>query len=166
MSSGTKVLSLWRAGEVDEYGADYSTPLLRDIPGVERLAIDLTRSDYAEFAAKLMALLRKDLGDQAPLHFDAAGRDVECSVRQKQNSRMLFCLNWEKRPVDVALGVKLPNGRYAASVVTMEEESTARIDGRSVLSASDLEKFRLTLAPEEARIVVITPDLAPRGSSR
>jgi hypothetical protein len=157
MTSGTKVLALWRAGEVDEYGAAYPTPLLRDVPGVERLTIDLTRSDYAGFSGRLVPELHKSLGGETPLSLDAAGHDVECSVMEKGDSRMLFCLNWEKQPADVNLGVSLPEGRYGASLVTMEQESPARIGGRYALSPADLGKFRLALAPGEARVVVITP---------
>ena len=157
MTQGTKVLALWRFGEVDEYGAAYPAPLLRDIPGVEHLAIDLTRSDYAEFSAKLLPMLRKDLGGQAPLNIDAAGRDVECSIMEKRDGRMLFCLNWEKQPVDVNVGINLPEGRYAASAITMQHENPARISGRSALSASDLGQFRLALAPGEARVIIVTP---------
>ena len=101
-----------------------------------------------------------------PLSLDAAGRDVECSVMEKKDGRMLFCLNWEKEPVDVNLGVNLANGRYAASAVTMEGESPAGIGGRSVLSASDLGNFRLALSPEEGRIVLISPLAAAPAKSK
>ena len=166
MTQGTKVMALWRYGEVDEYGAAYPTPLLRNIPGVEHLAIDLTRSGYAEFTGRFVPMLRKNLEGQAPLNLDAAGRDVECSVMEKRDSRMLFCLNWEKEPVDVNLGIDLPEGRYAASAITMQRESPVGLGGRSALSASDLGQFRLALAPGEARIIIVTPLAAASAPSK
>lgn len=166
MAEGTKVLALWRAGEVDEYGTPYSIPLLRQIPAIEQLTMDPTLSNYADFSRTLVMELRKSLGGRMPLSLDAAGRDVECSVMEKKDGRMLFCLNWEKEPVDVNLGVNLANGRYAASAVTMEGESPAGIGGRSVLSASDLGNFRLALSPEEGRIVLISPLAAAPAKSK
>ena len=98
----------------------------------------------------------KNLDGRPPLNLDANGKDVECAILEKARSRLVFCLNWEKQAVDINLGLSLAEGTYTASVMTLEQETPARIDGKSTLSASDLKSFRMVLAPGEAKVVAIT----------
>ena len=156
ISHGTKVVSLQRQGDVDEFGEPYRIPVLRSLPGVQHVAIDFARSNYADFSAQLMPVVLKNLDGRPPLNLDANGKDVECAILEKARSRLVFCLNWEKQAVDINLGLSLAEGTYTASVMTLEQETPARIDGKSMLSASDLKSFRMVLAPGEAKVVAIT----------
>jgi len=156
ISHGTKVVSLQRQGEVDEFGAPYRKPVLRGLPGVEHLAFDFERSNYGDFSSRLMPVVLKNLDGRPPLNLDANGKDVECSALERARSRLLFCLNWEKQAVEINLGITLANGAYAASVITLDRETPASISGKSTLAASDLKSFRLSLAPGEAKIVAIS----------
>jgi hypothetical protein len=156
MSRGTKVIALQRKGEVDEYGKSYPKPVLYPLLGMDHLSIEFTRSSYADFSAQLMPLLLKTLGGEAPLTMDSNGKDVECAMLERVGGRLLFCLNWEKQTVEINLGIKLAEGTYTASVITLEHETPAGISGRSTLTAPDLKHFRLVLAPGEPKIVSVT----------
>jgi hypothetical protein len=166
MSRGTKVVSLQRKGEVDEYGESYRKPVLYGLLGLQHLPIDLARSNYADFSARLMPVVLKGLGGRPPLTVASNGKDVECAILEKTDSRLVFCLNWEKQMVDINLGVKLAEGTYAASVITLEREIPARINGKSALAASELKSFRLILAPGEPKIVSITPAGKKTGAAK
>ena len=155
IARGTRVIAIARSGEVDEFGDVRQVPALRDVPGVDHLAIDLARSRYDDLSSLLSKRVRDALGSTAPLRFDAAGRDVECSVMENDDDRLLFCLNWESQPLDVDVGVNVPDGRYEASIITMDREVPARIGDKSTLGASDLAQFRLALGPEEAAVIVV-----------
>jgi hypothetical protein len=98
-----------------------------------------------------MAVVLMKMGGRPPLSLDAGGKDVECALLERARARLVFCLNWEKQAVPVNLGLSLPAGSYAASVITLDHESPARIGGKATLAAPELERFRLGLAPGEAR---------------
>jgi hypothetical protein len=157
LNRGTKIVSLQRKGEVDEFGNPYQKPALDALPGLDHLTIDLARSNYVEFSAQLMPMVLKRLGGRPPLTVDSNGKDVECAVWERRDSRWVFCLNWERQVVDINLGLSLAEGTYTASVITLEQETPAGIGGKSTLAAADLERFRLVLAPGEVKIVSITP---------
>jgi hypothetical protein len=163
IGKGTRVVALQRSGEVDEFGERYPSPLLQGVRGIEHLAIDLTGSNYSELSAHLIPVIMKNLNGRLPLRLNAGGKDVECSILESKDSRLVFCLNWEKQPVEINLGISLPQGTYAASVITLERETPGSIDGKSSLSVSDFRGFRLALGPEEAKIVSITAH--PAGAS-
>jgi O-antigen ligase len=166
IARGTRVMAISRFGEVDEFGAVRETPLLRDVPGIEHVALDLASSRYDDVSQRLSQRLRAVLGSANPLTFDAAGRDVECSIMEKDDDRLLFCLNWENQALDVELGMNLHDGGYEASVVTLDRESVATIGGKSVLAASDLARFRLALAPEAAEVIIVRRVAATTRPSR
>jgi hypothetical protein len=155
--SGTKLASLKRNGEVDEFGEPHGKPLLLGLQGLKQLTIDLTHSSYEEFSDRLVATVVKDLGPNLPLTLEANGKDVECAVREKQDARMMFCLNWEKESVEIGLGIRVPPGSYLASVITLEHEAPATIANKSIFAPSDLERFSLALKPGEAKILLVTP---------
>jgi hypothetical protein len=155
LAKGTKVVSLRHDGEVDPFAERYPTPLLRGVPGITNLSIDLTKSSYDELSAQLMEAVT-DTVDGPPLLLNANGKDVECSIQENKSDRLVFCLNWEMRPVEVNLGINLAAGRYKASVVTLDRESPAGVGGKSDLAPDDLRSFRLVLAPGEAKILLFT----------
>ena len=152
---GTRVVAIARSGEVDEFGDVRKVPSLRAVAGVEHITIDLARSRYHDLSRLLVQRVGHALGSAAPLHFDAANHDVECSVMEKDDDRLLFCLNWESQALDVDVGVNVPEGSYDVSIATMDRESPARIGSKSIVSASDLAGFRLALEAEEAAVIVV-----------
>jgi len=127
------------------------------LQGLKQLTIDLTHSSYEEFSDRLVATVVKDLGPNLPLTLEANGKDVECAVREKQDARMMFCLNWEKESVEIGLGIRVPPGSYLASVITLEHEAPATIANKSIFAPSDLERFSLALKPGEAKILLVAP---------
>ena len=166
ITRGTRVLAVSRLGEVDEFATAYPTPLLRAVPGIEHIPIDLRGSRYEDVSEQLMERLHHALGGRTPLNFDAAGRDIECSIMERTEGRLLFCLNWEKDAAEVNLGIHLQDGRYATSVVTMDGAGAASISGTSLLSATDLSQFRLTLRGGEAQIVIVNRASQEKAQSR
>ena len=57
---------------------------------------------------------------------------------------------------EINLGIRLAEGTYTASVITLEHETPVGISGKSTLAASDLKSFRLSLAPQQAKVVSVT----------
>src|SRR5206468_8354660 len=80
MDRGTKVISLQRKGEVDEFGDASRSPLLDELKGMQQVTIDITRSNYDAFSRRLMLAILEQLKGRLPLHSNTAGSDVECAT--------------------------------------------------------------------------------------
>ena len=119
--------------------------------------MNLIGTNYRELSQRILPALLRDLGDRRPLTFDAGDADVECSIRVKDVSRWIFCLNWEQHPVGVELGLRLDQGNYRLSTMGLGTGGEASLKGKSNLTASDLERFRVVLAPSEAKILMVQP---------
>jgi Beta-galactosidase trimerisation domain len=155
VDSGSKVVSFQRSGEVDEFGGARPQPALSGLSGIEHSTTPLTGSSYDEFSAHVMRVIVDDLNGRLPLQLDANGHDVECAPLTGGDGQLVFCLNWEKRDVDINLGLDLKDGTYTVSVITMERETRASIGGASRLEASDLRRFRLPLAAGQPKILSV-----------
>ncbi|MFQ5469474.1 MAG: hypothetical protein ACE5EH_04115 [Gammaproteobacteria bacterium] len=155
-SIGSKIISLNRKGEVDQAGMAYEKPLFSNIDYIEHLEIVLKNENYESFSQKIMQVLNSmDL--DYPMKLNTYSQDVECSIRSnyKNNNKLLFCQNWEQKAVEFSVSVNLLLGKYSLSVVTLEHASPATIDDKAILTNKDFEKFQLSLAEGEAKILFI-----------
>jgi hypothetical protein len=134
---------------VDELGAAYRTAVLPDVEGLQHVPLEVIRSNYFRVADTVLSVLRGAVNGNVPLEIDAAGKDVECAIRSRNDDRLVFCLNWEKQPVDVGLALQLGAGEYSVRAVTMDE----LLPLRSVANESSLpagpRRFRLELGAGE-----------------
>ena len=157
IARGVKIVSIENQGEVNEFGARYDVPLLDRESGIQHLPIDLIRTNYRELSQRIMPTLLSELGDRRPLTFDAGDADVECSVRVNDAAHLIFCLNWEQHPVSVELGLRLAPGRYSLISISFETTAEMSLKDKPKLTASDLKRFRITLAPNEAKTLSVGP---------
>jgi hypothetical protein len=158
---GTSVLAVARKGEVDEFGVPHRTPVLANVPGMHYANIELVATNYDRFSEAMLDALRMASPGASAFGIDANGSDVECAVREHGNNRLLFCVNWEGHGVDVEVRLRVADGDYRASVLTLESVSPATIGGSAALKAAAVRRFRLALAPGEAKIVHVVAERAP-----
>jgi hypothetical protein len=110
------------------------------------------------YRALLYAALDEKLGDGRRLLLDRRGADAEVTVMELPGNRLLaFAINWESRPVEITLGLRLPSGVYRVTERNRDGVQSARLSGRTRIDAAALGRFSTVLQAEEVKIWRVEP---------
>ena len=155
--SGAKLLVFERAGETDELGRPYPQPLLGKSKTVELLHEDLTDHGYdPQCHRRICARLDRILGRDKPLYLNRYGHDIEATCLDKPNGdRLLLVTNWTKKAVTIDIGADMPPAKYEILRRDLTRVTQLTVNGKRILSHTDVRKLRLDLPPGEANILLI-----------
>jgi hypothetical protein len=168
-SAGTKFIAFDRRGEVNEYGTAYGIPLLSNL--VAQGSVMLVTNDVtvmgsdADFLASMRAQVDSLLGSRKPLYLNRYGSDVEAGCLEKSDQeKFVSLINWSHHSVTVDVGVTMSsatnynvfccdlNVAYQTNIT-----SQVTIGGSSVVTAAGLQKFRVSMAPDEIKVFYVMP---------
>jgi len=161
VDGGSKLLIYDQLAPADEFGNLHPEPLLKSLLGhpnvafVERnLAVDGMRPTVRrEAREKMMGML----GDRSG-HFNGNGARLEYISRRTGDGMILYLANWEKeKPARPVLGLPPMDGNYRLSVVSgnRPELREGRIGGKDLVTAADLGRFSVQVAPGEVMLVKV-----------
>jgi hypothetical protein len=168
-SAGTKFVAFDRRGEVNEYGMAHGIPLLSNL--VAQGSVMLITNDVtvmgsdADFLAEMRTNMDTLLGSRKPLYLNRYGSDVEAGCLEKSDQeKFVSLINWSHHAVTVDVGVTMSaatnynvlccdlNVAYQTNIT-----SQVTIGGSSVVTAAGLQKFRVSLAPDEIKVFYVMP---------
>jgi hypothetical protein len=152
--NGTGLLIIGKMGETDEFGNKRKVPALKEFignPGVEFLDIDMLKDGNApETKEKVMAAVDKLLGENKTFFADTKDKDLETGLLENKDFLFIPVINWHNKPVNVALGVKVPEGNYQLEKFTLDGISK----GKTELSAKEMMNMSLEMPAHKTCILV------------
>jgi hypothetical protein len=162
--AGKRIVIMQRLGEADMKGDPRPTPALAKLIAAYPRNVIRIEGDVAmgrltpDYEARYCKAIDEALGGDKPVYLDRGGQDIEATVLDLPGGKkILFALNWERRPAGFGLGVNLPEGRYRMTERNLKGTQPAAIGGKDVLSARDLRKFAVDLEAEELKFWLIEP---------
>jgi hypothetical protein len=119
---------------------------------------DILRGKKKKFEQDLVTKLDEILGNNKKLYLQRYGKDIEASLIQKNESeKFLFVTNWENKPNVVDVGILIANGSYEILRRDLNHTRKVSINGKDLLSETDISKFRIEMQPGESIIFYIYP---------
>jgi hypothetical protein len=152
-AAGIKIIILGRPGTVSE---KFSALLAS--PNVTLLTDDLINGITPTARGDILSAITTALGSDRPTYLNSYGHDVELAMLEDSaaNSSFLLVTNWEPNDVTVDVGINLADGvSYTLLKRDLTGTTQVQIDGKTVLSAADLQNFRITLDANESCIFYI-----------
>ncbi len=162
--AGRRIILMQRMGDADENGNPRSAPaldnLLKTYPdAVTRISGEIMMGFVTpDYEAGFCKAVDAALGDAKPVHLNRFGNDIEATALDLPGGRkILFAINWEKRPVRIELGINMPKGSYRLTERNLKGTQPAAIGGKEILTAGDLRRFAVNLQTEELKFWLIEP---------
>jgi|GEM_PF-2517473 len=160
---GAKLLLFDRQGETDEMGDLRRQPAFTGLVTSGKAVFigdDMTAiGQYPATQDKTRALVDRLLGNNKPIYFQPYGNDVEFACLERgDREKFLLLNNYTDRNVTVDAGVNMPAGQYQVMQRDLTEVRQAILRGRDAVTAADLAKFRVSLAPWEVKVLYIRPN--------
>ncbi len=163
VDSGTRLLIFDKLAPCNEYGVRYKTPLFKQLLAnkniihvKENLAADGMNPKNREKNLQLIDNLIKDCG----YYFNSKGTEVEYLVQQLDPKNFILYLgNWDKnKEASPIIGLPLPEENYKIELYSSKtyKLTSGIIHGKSKISAEELKKFTVKLAPGEVKLIRIT----------
>ncbi|MEI8012434.1 MAG: dockerin type I repeat-containing protein [Candidatus Omnitrophota bacterium] len=160
-NSGTKIVILHRPGVHAYYKPFPGYDILIQSPHVTVVPDDLSYGVTPAIRDHILAPVLSGLGSDRPVYLNAYGQDVEVAVMTGTGSnagnKYLLVTNWENHAVTVDVGVNAPAGTYKVLQRDLTQVKPLMIEGRDVLTAEEVAKFRISLAVGESRIFFVSP---------
>jgi len=162
----TLILLDGHQGETDEWGEPYPAPVFKDLvdSGKAILVKDdiLAWGSADTFTEKVTGLIKQALGADNPLTLNRYGKSVDATVLRKSGKEyFVFAVNAEKTPIAIDLGVAVQAGNY--QVFARDENGWSRVslNGKDMLTAKDLAKFRVNMPAEKPYVFYIKEAAVP-----
>jgi hypothetical protein len=166
LGKGSKILIFDMLGEVDQYGKQYTEPLLNPLianPNVIYLKDVLFKDGSMRSTKEICWSKIRSLLGTIPYYFNPNGCNVEYLPREiSGREKIMMLANWEKeKTADVILGLDMPAGNYNVEICDQTcSFYKAKINGRRGITEADLKKFKISLEPESLWIIRIVPEVS------
>ncbi len=161
VNSGTEVIVLGAKGETDELGRAYSEPLLSGLIKAGKItyfdADILKDAHFPELENRFKKLLNRKLGERRTLFLERYGKDIQVGCLEKNPyEKLVVLINWSDSDTFADIGVRMPEDRnYRILRRDLEKVNEMALNGKNILSASDLKKIRVSMKSGEAKILYI-----------
>ncbi|MGD0093778.1 MAG: hypothetical protein ABSE73_28045 [Planctomycetota bacterium] len=160
--AGTKLLVFDRRGETNEFGTYYDKPLLAGLIEAGKAAFvaeDVpTRGHFLSFDKAVRTPIDQALGERKTLSVERYGCDVQVTCLEKSaQERFVWLLNWDDRQAQPDIGLRMPAGQYKVLLRDLRGATRARLQGKDVFSAQELQRFRVPMEKWAVKVLYVAP---------
>ncbi|MCE5230423.1 hypothetical protein LLG95_12630 [bacterium] len=162
--AGKKIILMQRLGEADMKGEQRKSPALEAMidkypDSVMRIGGDVAMGSVTpDYVAQYLGAIDAALGGDKVVNLDRCGQEIEATcLNLKGGGKILFAINWEKKPAAFELGINLPAGNYRLTERNLKGTQPATIKGKTEIDARDLKRFKVELETEDLKFWLVEP---------
>ncbi len=162
--AGKRIILMQRLGEADMQGEPRQSPALKSLADKYPAAVIRIGGDVAmgsitpDYVAGYLRAIDAGLGGDKLVNLDRCGQEIEATcLNLPGGKKILFAINWERKPVSFELGLNLPAGTYRLTERNLKGTQPATINGKNEIDARDLARFVVNLQTEDLKFWLVEP---------